>query len=206
MNDRQRLALLRDAERHLKRTQKGWLEPPKGGGSEWKEAMESLGKLERDFAAKPKWANIGPVTKPGASLLDMVLTHKTSGIPLFPAVDLAWGAGVSMYAPEAVEVDTKDTSANPGEALYLLGLVSGLRYWYGHLDRDHPLGTKFKKGALLGKTIDQPHPKVDHGHVGVNAEVYLGKGKQLRYGRTGNGPDYTTGSPRIRVQLLAAEL
>ena len=64
--------------------------------------MKQLDKLEASYAAKPAWANIGYVTKPGASLLDMSLTHRTEGIPLFPAVDLAWGAGVPMYAPEAV--------------------------------------------------------------------------------------------------------
>lgn len=205
MTNKQRLALLRDAEKHFKLTKKGWLEAPVGGGSEWKKAMEALKRVQRDLAAAPPWADIGPITKPGASLLDMSLTHKTSGILLFPAVDLAWGAGVVMYAPEAVVVDTKDTSASPGEALYLQG-ISGMRYWLGHLDRDHPLGTRFRKGAVLGKTIDQAAPKIDHGHVGVNAEAFLGKGKQLKYGRTGNGPDYTTGSPRIRVQLAALEL
>lgn len=204
MTNKQRLALVRDAKKHLRHTKKGWLEKPVGGGTEWQEAMESLTKLERELAAIPAWANVGAITRPGASLLDMVLTHKTAGIPLFPAVDLAWGVGVPMYAPEACVVDTKDTSANPGEALYLT-LVSGLRLWLGHLDRDWPLGKRFAKGALLGKTINQPGIG-DHGHVGVNAEKFLGLGRQLKYGRTGNGPDYTFGSPRIRVQLLASDL
>jgi hypothetical protein len=205
MNDKQRLALVKDAKKHLKLTAKGWIEKPVGGGTEWQAAMESLNKLEKDLAAKPGWANIGPITKPGASLLDMSLTHKTEGIPLYPAVDLAWGAGVPMYAPEACTVFLKDTSASPGEALYLKG-ASGLLYWWGHLDRDHPLGKKFTKGALIAKTVNQPPGMTDHGHVGVNAEKYLGSGKQLKYGRTGNGPDYTTGSPRIRVQLQESEV
>jgi hypothetical protein len=205
VNDKQRLALVKEAKRHLKRTKKGWLEKPVGGGSEWKDAMAALDRLERDLSAKPAWENIGPITKPGASLLDMSLTHQTVGIPLFPAVDLAWGAGVPMYAPEIVVVDTKDTSASPGEALYLRG-ASGMRYWFGHLDRDHPLGKSFAKGALIAKTVNQPPGFVDHGHVGVNAEKFLGAGKQLKYGRTGNGPDYSTGSPRIRTQLEESEL
>jgi hypothetical protein len=203
MNDQQRLALVKDAKKHLKLTAKGWLEKPVGGGSEWQAAMESLNKLEKDLAAKPGWANIGPITKPGASLIDMSLTHKTEGIPLYPAVDLAWGAGVPMYAPEACEVFLKDTSASPGEALYLKG-VSGMMYWWGHLDRDHALGTKFSKGALVARTVNQSG--TDHGHVGVNAEKFLGAGKQLKYVRTGTGPDYTTGSPRIRAQLQESEV
>lgn len=205
MTDKQRLALLREAEKHLKLTQKGWLEKPVGGGSEWEAAMEALHKVEKDLAAVPGWANVGPITKPGASLLDMRLTHQTVGIALFPAVDLAWGAGVAMYAPEPVTVFKKDTSASPGEALYLLG-ASGLQYWWGHLASDHPLGTKFRKGALVARTVNQPPGMIDHGHVGVNAEKYLGPGKQLKYGSTGHGPDYTTGSPTIRHQLQEALL
>ena len=81
-----------------------------------------------------------------------------------------------------------------------------MRFWFGHLDRDHPVGKKFGKGALIAKTVNQPAGMTDHGHIGVNAEKFLGKGKQLKYGRTGNGPDYTTGSPRIRVQLSESEL
>lgn len=206
MDDRQRLLLLVDCEKHLKLTTKGWKEEPVGEGSEWEAAMALLDRVQKDLAPKPKagWENIGPITKPGASLLDYSLTHKTDGINLFPAVDLAWGSGVSLYAPEACIIDTKDTSASPGEAIYLT-LASGIRLWIGHLQTDHPIGKRFAKGALLGKTAYQPNKKA-HGHVGVNAEKYLGRGRQLKYGRTGNGPDYTTGSPRIRTQLIAAGL
>jgi hypothetical protein len=204
LTDKQRLLLVRDAKKHLKLTKKGWLEPPVGTGTEWDSAMESLGKLEKDLAAAPAWANVGPITKPGASFLDMQLTHKTDGIPLYPAVDMAWGSGTPMYAPEACEVHLKDTSSAPGEALYLKG-KSGLLYWFGHLDRDYALGKKFTKGQFIANTAYQPAKKA-HGHVGVNAEVFLGNGKQLKYGRTGNGPDYTSGSPKIRTQLAAADL
>lgn len=203
MTDADRLALLKSAMDELKLTTDGYDE----FGGHWEDAWPKLQKLAVDLKPKPKagWENIGPITKPGASLLDMSLTHKTDGIPLFPAVDLAWGAGVPMYAPEGMVVDTRDTSASPGEAFFATG-VSGLRYWFGHLDLSvpHPIGKKFTKGALIARTINQAG--TDHGHVGVNAEKYLGKGRQLKYGRTGTGPDYTTGSPRIRTQLRAAEL
>lgn len=150
---------------------------------------------------KAAWSDIGPVQPGGQSLLDMSLTHDTSGIPLFPAVDTAWGGGggVIVCAPEDCTVDTKDTHAGPGEAVYLTG-KSGMRYWIGHLNRDWPLGTKFAKGAVIGKTLPIPGSS-DHAHVGVNAEAFLGAGKQLKYGKTGNGPDYTLGSPTIRQQL-----
>lgn len=203
MTDADRLVLLTSAMNDLKLTTDGYDD----FGGHWEEAWPKLQKLHADLKPKPKptWANVGPVTKPGASLLDMSLTHKTDGIPLFPAVDLAWGAGVAMYAPEGLTVDTHDTSASPGEAIFATG-VSGLRYWFGHLDRDHPIGKKLSKGSLIARTIDQPRGMTDHGHVGVNAEKFLGRGRQLKYGRTGNGPDYTTGSPRIRTQLAASEL
>jgi hypothetical protein len=155
----------------------------------------------RLYRPEPTWANIGPIVKGDRSLLDHSLTHNSDGIPLFPAVDLAWGVGIAMIAPEACVVDTKDTSANPGEALYLTG-ASRLRYWLAHLDRDHPLGARFAKGALLGRTINQAG--ADHGHVGVNGEAYLGKGRQFLYGRNGNGPDYTVGAPTLRHQLTDA--
>lgn len=201
MTDPERRRLLREAISHLRKTTKGWLDEPVGKGTEWTQAMAMLRELERDLMP-PAWANIGPLTKPGISVLDMSLTHKTSGIPLFPAVDFAWGPHIPIYAPEGVVIDTKDTSANPGNAVYMTGR-SKLRYWLGHIDRDHPIGKRFAKGALLARTIDQPPNATDHGHLGVNAEAYLGKGKQLKYGRTGLGPDYTTGSPTIRKQLEA---
>lgn len=207
MTDKQRLALLRKAERHLKLTTKGWKEKPVGEGSEWKAAMEALDRLEADLVratALLGWQKIGPIQPGGISLLDMSLTHKTSGIPLFPAIDTAWGAmgGVTVIAPEICVVDTKDTSSSPGEAVYLTG-ASTLRHWVGHLNRDWPLGKRFKKGEIIGKTLPIPG-KSDHAHWGVNVEALLGKGKQLKYGRDGNGPDYSLGAPTIREQLRKA--
>lgn len=198
MTDRQRLELLRKARRELELTKEGY--DPAGG--HWKSAFASLDKLEADL--KPPtalWVHVGPVQPGGKSLLDMSLTHDTSKILLFPAVDTAWGGGggVEMLAPEACTVDTKDTSASPGEAFYMTGR-SKLRHWVGHLDRDWPLGHKFKKGDFIGKTLPIPGGS-DHGHWGVNAEAILGKGKELKWGRTGKGPRYSLGAPTIREQL-----
>lgn len=200
MTNKQRVAAIRRARRHL-HDARGY----RANGTHYREIDKILNALEADFVVRPRWSEIGAVTKGGASLLDMSLTHDTSGIRLFPAVDLAWGAGVSMYAPERVTVDTKDTSANPGEALYLRG-ASAMRYWFAHIDRDYPLGTVFAKGAFLGKTVDTNRGGGPHGHVGVNGEAFLGKGRQFKYGRDGDGPDYTLGSPTIRNQLLALEV
>lgn len=161
-------------------------------------------RLYQPPKVRPLVLELGPVQPGGISLLDMSLTHDTSGIPLFPAVDTAWGGGggVTVITPEDCVVDTKDTSSSPGEAVYLTG-VSKLRHWVGHLDRDWPLGHRFRKGDVIGKTL--PVPGVgDHAHWGVNAEAILGPGKELRWGRDGNGPRYTLGAPTIRDQLREA--
>lgn len=208
MTNKQRLAAVRRARRHL-RAADGY--NPDGG--HYRAVEQALDRLEADFlreAQPPRrpWEGIGPIQPGGGSLLDMVLTHDTSGIPLFPAVDTAWGksGGVVVIAPEQVTVDTKDTSANPGEAVYLKGR-SGMRYWIGHLDRDWPLGTVIAKGAVLGKTLPIVGDS-DHAHVGVNAEAFLGKGKELYWGGApGRKPvRYRGGSPTIRQQLEALEL
>jgi len=156
--------------------------------------------LEPHIAAVTGWRNVGPIQPGGVSLLDMSLTHPTTGIPLFPAVDTAWGGGggVLVIAPEDCVVDTKDTSSSPGEAVYLTG-GSTLRYWVGHLDRDWPLGHRFAKGDLIGRTLPIPGSS-DHAHWGVNAEAILGKGKELKWG-DGTGTPYTQGAPTIRAQL-----
>lgn len=178
------------------------------GPRTWEALMPHLNAAARALlpqTPKPRqaWENIGPIQPYGVSLLNMSLTHPSIGIPLFPAVDTAWGGGggVVVIAPEPCVVDTKDTSSSPGEAVYLTG-TSTLRYWVGHLDRDWPLGHKFAKGELIGRTLPIPG-KSDHAHWGVNAEALIGKGKELRWG-DGTGTPYTHGAPTIRRQLEAS--
>lgn len=202
MTNKQKLNAVRRARRNLKLAD--GFNP---SGSHYRAVLDVLDVLEQEYKPKPaSWQNIGPVQPGGKSLLDMSLTHDTSGIPLFPAVDTAWGGGggVLVCVPEDCVVDTKDTSAGPGEAVYMTG-KSGMRYWIGHLNRDWALGTTFAKGVVIGKTLPIPGSS-DHAHVGVNAEAFLGKGKELKWGRTGKGPRYTLGAPTIREQLLALEV
>lgn len=177
------------------------------GAATWKALMPFIpaeGKKllpQKTPAATKGWRNVGPVQVGGVPIPDWSLTHPTTAIPLFPACDTAWGGGggVTVIAPEPCVVDTKDTSSNPGEAIYLTG-ESSFRHWVGHLDRDWPLGHKFKKGDVIGKTIPIPGAS-DHAHWGVNAEALLGKGKELRWG-DGTGTKYTQGAPTIRAQLV----
>lgn len=151
----------------------------------------------------PKWADIGPVVKNGPSVLKHDPTHKTDEIPLFIAFDTAFAAGLEIIAPEDMVVDTKLTSANPGEAFYATG-VSGIRWWIAHHDKQWPLGTRLLKGAPVGRVIPTTIGGGAHCHVAMNVEALLGKGKQLKYGKTGNGPDYSHGSPTVGVQLESA--
>ena len=157
MTDKQILSATKRARQHLHDAE-GY--DPTGG--HYKAVDLHFDRVEKETKLRTspppaKWRNVGPVQTGGVSLLDMSLTHDTSGIPRFPAVDTAWGGGggVTVIAPEDCVVDTKDTSSSPGEAVYLTG-ASGLRHWVGHLDRDWPLGKKFAKGAIIGKTLPIP--------------------------------------------------
>lgn len=194
MTDKQRLAALRRAVQHLRRTTQSYLEYEESGvGSEWMAALRDLEILERDLM-RSQVPNLGPVWKGGRSVLDHDLTHATSGIPLYPAFDDAFSAGTPIIAPEPITV-TKDSSSNPGDAFYALGR-SGIRYWFGHLSRAPITGTKFDRGAVVGKVLDHNVGGGPHVHVGVNVELLLGKGRELVH-----HTNYTHGAPTVRRQL-----
>lgn len=205
MTDQQRLVLLRKAEKELKLTGQGYIQWKKEGmqGGHWKAAMAALSRLEADLASDPV-PDLGPVWVGGKSVLLQDLTHKTSGIPLFPAFDDAFNQGRVITAPETIEVIPNPvtgnpwSSANPGKAFYARGR-SKIRYWFGHLDRNHPVGTKFAKGDALGRVAANNIGGGPHVHVGVNIELLLGMGEQLIH-----HTDYTHGAPLIGVQLKKA--
>lgn len=202
MTDKERLTLLRSARADLARTGQGHVQWVAGGkaGGHWKNAEEKLAKLEHDLEP-PKIPALGPIRRGGKSLLAYQLTHNTDGIPYFPAVDDNWGVGALSIAPESMVVISPYTSANPGAAFYARG-ASKIVYWVGHCTRSPSIGTKFVKGQELARTVAQAG--AEHQHWGINVEALIGKGKQLRYGANGNGPDYTVGSPSIGAQLTKA--
>lgn len=201
MTDKQRYALLSEAIAELKLTKEGY--PPKlVPGTHWAKAMPKLNKLAKDL--KPPLIVVpvlGPVWMGGKSVLTHDLTHATTGIPLFPAFDDAFKQGTVIIAPEDMEVipnpRTGDpfSSANPGEAFYSRG-KSKIRYWFGHLDRNHKVGTTFKKGDAVGKVAANLIGGGPHVHVGVNIELLVGVGKELVH-----HTNYTHGAPLIGVQL-----
>lgn len=155
-------------------------------------------RLLADYAKAHRMPALGPVFAGGRSVLDHDLTHATSGIPLFPAFDDAFREGTEIIAPEPLTVSLRMTSSNPGRAFFADG-ASGLRYWFGHLDRDHPLGRRFAKGDLVGRVAPNSIGGGPHVHVGINVERLLGRGRQLQH-RT----DYRHGSPTVGAQLRKA--
>lgn len=192
MTDKQRAALLNVAVRELQQTDRGFTP----SGIHWRNAMAALALLDDDLDP-PKVAVplLGPIFKGGASVLMHDLTHRTAGISLYPAFDDAFDRqGLAIIAPENMEVWKRKTSSNPGHAMYLKG-ESKIDVWVGHLDRDHPLGTQFRRGEMIGKigpnVLSQPHV-----HWAVNVERLLGKGKQLIH-----HTNYTHGAPTIGKQL-----
>lgn len=200
MTDRQMLELLRSARRDLTATKQGYVEWDENRiGTHWRDAMRKLERLERELLPDPVPA-LGPIRRGGQSLLRYQLTHNTDGIPRYPALDENWGAGAISIAPEPLVVIAPYTSANPGAAFYARG-ASSLRYWIGHVTRSPRIGTRFAKGQELGRSVAQRG--AEHTHWGINVELLVGEGKQLKYGANGYGPDYTYGSPTIGDQLRA---
>lgn len=192
--------MLAEAHGLLKLTEKGY--DPRA--PRWKEAMRLIDQVEQSLAPPPV-PLLGPIEPAGKSLLLQALSHNTDGVkdlPLqpseYPAFDFGWDAGDPIIAPEPWEVIAQ-SGAQGADACFILG-ESGLRYWLGHIQRAPANGTTFKKGALVARIA--VIPGVDHGHLGINAMPLIGK--DLKWGRNGNGPDYTWGSPTIGKQLAVA--
>lgn len=187
--------MLREAERELKLTSQGyvqWAQDKKG--DHWAKALKLINQLERDLIPPPI-PQLGPIWVGGKSILLHDLTHKTAGIARFPAFDDAFNQGRVVIAPERMVVTGPPTSSLPGEAFFTKG-TSKLLYWFGHLDRDHPNGTWFKKGEAIGKVAANNIGGGPHVHVGINIEMLAGDGKELIHHN-----DYSHGAPLIGTQL-----
>ena len=215
MTDKERLKLLQEALARLEKTQQGYTQAKAdiNKHGHWKTAMQALHALEDDLepqaaaaAAEPtgKMPKLGAVYPGGKSVLDESPTHATGGLPLYAAFDTNWKAGSGVIAPEGGMVTRHSGGSSSGYSLYLTG-DSGLKYYFQHMNSEGraPIGRleKGEKIGTVGSLADFPDVNAAHNHVGVNAEAVLGAGKQLKYGKTGKGPDYTTGSPTIRKQL-----
>jgi hypothetical protein len=152
--------------------------------------------------APPAVPDIGPVVPGSGSILDFDFTHMTTGLG-WPAFDTALtgdpGPSLRVIAAEDMVIDTKDSSASPGEAFYATG-KSGIRYWYAHLKDDHPLGKRFAKGEVVGDTLPTTVGGGTHLHLAINLVPVTGR--HARYGANGDGPNYTHGPYTLRTELL----
>lgn len=195
MTDRQRAALLKSAQADLRKTEKGYKTNPTGPN--WVRAMDKLNRLLKDLQP-PAIPQLGPGLEDGLSMLLMAPTHNTDGVPGYPAFDDGFGqAGRWIIAPEKLTI-TRQSGAVGGDAVYATG-QSKIKYWIGHLTPAPATGRVFLKGARIARIADQR--ATDHVHWGLDVRPLTGQ--SLRYGRNGNGPDYSYGSPTIGAQLLA---
>ena len=153
---------------------------------------------------------LGPVWRGGHSILAQDLTHRTSGKKdaagnsrekYWPAFDDAFDEGEPIIAPEPlIVIPNPDTGAlwstsHPGKAFYAQG-DSLIRYWFAHLDRQQPVLTKFRRGALVGKVAENHIGGGPHTHVAVNIERLIRKNAYLQH-----HTNYTHGATLIGVQL-----
>jgi len=170
---------------------------PKGNPNAGEDCFDQEAvNLYKGYSSGSKVPDLGPVRSGGKKLTAQDLTHSTSGLSLYPALDDCFGEGVTVIAPEDIEI-TKDSSANPGDACYAKG-KSGLQYWFGHLASAPAVGKKIAKGAKVGVTAHNEVGGGPHVHVGVNVEKLWGSGKQLTH-----HTNYTHGAPLIGEQLEA---
>lgn len=188
------------AKEHLENTKISGAEFARTGkGSEWVAAYKDIDTVIK--ALVPPLPNLGPLYAGAPNTLDIDFTHMTSGLG-WPAFDVALtgdpGPSIPILAPEFMVVDTKDSSASPGEAFYATGR-SGLRYWFAHLKNDWPLGTKLSKGVVVGHTLPTSVGGGTHLHLAIDLRPVTGR--HARYGRDGDGPNYTHGPYTLRTEL-----
>jgi hypothetical protein len=171
----------------------------KGSASEWAFDPVSIRLMQEADGGPPppQLPALGAVTPGGKPALAQDLTHATSGIPLYPAWDDAFGQGVSVIAPEPLVV-TRESSSRPGDAFYADG-ASGCRWWFGHLLVAPQVGKRFAKGDQVGVTCPNTIGGGPHVHVGVNVEKLWGTGREMIH-RT----NYTHGAPLVGTQLALA--
>lgn len=195
MTNKQRDALLRSAMADLRKTREGYVTHP--NGPNWANAFRKLNQLQADLGRAPVPA-LGPCLEGDRSMLEYAPTHNTDGVPDYPAFDAGFGqAGRWVIAPELLTVQ-RQSGAQGGDAVFAIG-KSGISYWIGHIGVAPATGKTFRKGERIARVADQSG--TDHVHWGLDVRPLTGKG--LKYGRNGNGPDYTFGSPSIGKQLAA---
>lgn len=149
-----------------------------------------------EVAEKSEAPSLGPVVFGGQSVLDHDLTHATGGLDGFPAFDDGFQAGASVLAPEPLKVtgigSARRRDGNPnGKSVHATG-VSGIRYWFGHVENPRVTGSAIPKGerfAIVSGNHEMPHL-----HVGIDASALIGH--ELEH-----HTDYTHGGRTVGEQL-----
>lgn len=173
----------------------------------WSKAMLLIDGVE-EALSKPPIPNLGPCCQGDKSVLLHAPTHNTDGIQDLPeqpsvysAYDTGWVAGKKVLAPERLKI-TKQSSASGADAFYAVG-ISTIGYWFGHIVSSPATETWFDKGETIGRIASiATRYGGPHLHIGLNTIKLIGH--DLKWGKNGNGPDYTFGSPTIGVQLTRA--
>lgn len=184
----------------LKETEKGY-DPT---APRWREAMERIDDVEQALHRRPV-PNLGPVLKGDKSVLLWVTTHQTAGLhkltgSYYPAFDSGFGqVGRAIVAPERLRV-RRQSSAAGADAFYATGLGSLIEWWFGHLVSAPATGRVFERGEQMG-TIARiaQSDGGPHFHAGLDCRKLIGH--DLKWGRNGNGPDYTFYKHTIGQQL-----
>lgn len=201
MTDKQRLALLNKAIKNLRDTTQGFdTFAASGKGSAWRAAFAALDQLAGDLeitAPEPVLklaivghSHLGPVLAGHKGVCDNDLTHATSGFAFHPAFDDMSPAGAAVLAPEDMTI-TKWGSAKGGESIHASG-ISGIHWWFGHIDDRAAVGTKVKQGKKFASvSSEHEHP---HVHVGIDARALIGR-------ELFHHTNYTHGAPTVCKQL-----
>lgn len=186
----------------LKETEQGY----DRNAPRWQKAMGIIDEVQQALHTRPV-PNLGPVLKGDKSLLLWVPTHETGGLfPItnshYPAFDSGFGqTGREIVAPERLVV-RKQSSAAGADAFYATG-ASTIEYWFGHLVQAPATGVWIDRGEHMGTIahISQSDGG-PHFHCGLDCRKLIGH--DLKWGRTGHGPDYTFGSPTYGQQIAQA--
>lgn len=122
-------------------------------------------------AASSASPDYGPV-EGGITYSGQKLTHETSGLGGYPAVDLFANPGTPFKAPEPGKVVRHSGRGGTkggyyGYSVYFQG-DSGRKYYIQHLNRQRAPRGRYKQGAVLG-TVSPWDGGAPHAHVGVRS-------------------------------------
>jgi len=197
MTDRELQALLKSARADFKKTLEGYVTHP--NGPHWARGMPKLDRAIKSLDTVPV-PKLGPVKPNGLDVLLHALTHNTDGFEgVWPAFDdTLVSVGTPVVAPEACTV-IDHTGSDGGVGFKVRG-TSKIVHLFLHCSSRPPLGASYAKGARLS-TVARIRPDQGGPHIHYALDTRPLVKVWLKYGRDGNGPDYTYGSPTIGAQL-----